>query len=488
MKTIFNFTLAAWSFVLLAGVGAGCSGGGTAAPGADATSEVPAEGGVLADAAPVDAPPSDSAAEVKPTIHALSPAGHDRLFSATFDAQGNLFAIGSIAAGTAAIDDHESIVVKLLPTGALDKTFGKDGIAKLNLAVGTGGEVARGLVVQSTGKIVIAATVEHVAPGSDPRDRDLAVARFNADGTVDTAFGVNGVVLLDLSDGELVGTTYVADTQWGLNLFSDDRLLVTGALKATGRTDTDFAVVKLTANGERDATFGTNGLATLDINRQSASPKEATLLADGSVVASGYNRDADGLVSPVLYKLTPAGQLDTTFGVNGVFNEIVLPFQAEIYGVSQQGTRFVTAGYGKDNAQATVDWVSLRILANGKRDLTYGTNGIARVDLAGQNDNARSIATLPDNRVLLLGSGRSTAANGDAMLVMLTADGSPDTTFAPLGRRVYDLGGPGDAFWGAALSPDKKRVAVVGVKGANTNADAGAVGNDDGAVLILPLQ
>jgi uncharacterized delta-60 repeat protein len=421
-----------------------------------------------------------SPADPKPVMIPISENGHDRFLGVTHDAQGNIYATGIVADGTDAMTDFKTVVAKFSPTGEIDKTFGSNGFAIQNLVVGTNGEVARGIVVQSTGKIVVAGTVEHEG-AADARDRDIAVVRFNADGTLDSTFGTNGVVILDLSSGELVGTTYIADTQWGLSLQGQDKLIVTGAQKAPGRTDLDFAVVRLDAEGKLDNTFGVNGVALLDINQQGASPRNATVLGDGSIVVSGYTRDVDAVVSPVLFKLTPAGQLDVTFGVNGVFNQIVLGSVTEAYAATLQGTKFVTAGYGRNSMAESLDWISLRIGENGTLDSTYGENGVAKLDVAGFNDNARALVTLPDNRLLLVGGGRTTMDDSDAMVAVLTAEGMIDATFHTKGHETYNLMGSSDFFWGADVSPDKKIVAIVGASGM-----AAGMGDDDAAILLLP--
>jgi uncharacterized delta-60 repeat protein len=280
-----------------------------------------------------------------------------------------------------------------------------------------------------------------------------------------------------------VGQTYVADTQWGLNLYKDDSLLVVGAQKAPGRTDTDFAVVKLSAEGTVDKTFGTDGVTLLDINLQGATPKGAVILGDGSAVVSGYTRDADSIVSPVLFKVDAKGQFDATFGVGGVFNQIVLASVAEAYDVAMQGANFVTAGYGTNGvAGESLDWLSLRVTANGMPDSTYGTNGAARIDMAGNNDNGRALIVLPDNRIVIVGGGRPATDNADAMVAILTPEGQPDTTFDPAGWKTWDLGGGSDFLWDVALSPDGKLAAAVGTKAVGM-----APGNDDGALLLLPV-
>ncbi|MFO0630694.1 MAG: hypothetical protein U0325_34405, partial [Polyangiales bacterium] len=392
------------------------------------------------------ASPADGGAfPAMPAVVPTSAMGHDRLFGVVWDNAARFYAAGVVADSTDAMADVRTQVRRFLADGSPDMTWGTMGVATRNLATGTNGEVTRGIVVQRSGKVVVLATVEH-AGAMDARDRDIALARFNPDGTPDSTFGTNGVVTLDLSDGVLDGTTYVADTAWGLAAYPDDRLVVTGARKRDGATDTDFAVVRLTADGARDATFGTNGVASVDVNNRSASPRTASVLADGSIVMAGYMTDG-GVVKPVLFKLTNAGQLDTTFGTGGIYTETVLAVATEAYAARLQGTSFVTAGYGRATSMESIDWLSLRISATGTRDLTYGNMGVTRLDRMGFADNARDLVILPDNRVMMVGGGRSTETDSDGMIAVLTANGQLDTTWGTMGRRVFDFGGASDFFW-----------------------------------------
>ena len=428
----------------------------------------------------------DASVTEAPRVVAVSATGHDRFYGVTFDPAGNFYAVGVVSEGNvAATADFETVVAKFTPAGALDTTFGRGGFARHNLAVGLNGELARGIVVQPSGKIVVSATVEHVAPGADPRDCDVALVRFNADGTRDTTFGTDGVVTIDLSPGEADGADYVADMAWGLRGYSDGRLLLTGGQKRAGGTDTDFAVLRFSADGVRDATFGTNGLFTLDIDHRNADPRTATLLPDGGILVSGHMDDGP-VVKPVLFKLTAAGQLDPTFATGGVFAPVVLTLATELYDVVPQGSAFVTTGYGRNNANESLDWVSLRVSASGALDPSFGTAGVARLDLARSDDTSCTLTALPDNRILLVGGGRPASTNVDGMLAMLTAGGQPDTTFGARGLRTYDLGGVADFFWGAAVNPARTHVAVVGTRGVGISAGA-TTANDDGVVFLLPL-
>ena len=115
----------------------------------------------------------------------LSTADTDRFFSITAAAGGHYYAAGF----TTVNEDSQMAVARLRTTGELDTSFGSNGIATINVAVGTGkkAELARSVVVQSDGKIVIAGLFEHdtTATGDAARDTDIAIARFDTTGQLD---------------------------------------------------------------------------------------------------------------------------------------------------------------------------------------------------------------------------------------------------------------------------------------------------------------
>lgn len=405
---------------------------------------------------------------------AVSASDHDRFLGATFDAGNRLYAAGFVADG----GDQQMAVTRFNADGSLDAGFGANGTATVNVAKGGKAvELARGVVVQADGKVVVAGPVEHdpAASGDAAKDTDIALARFDQAGRLDPGFGTAGVVRLDLSTGVAEGTAYRGDTVWGLVTVAGDKLLVVGAQVAPGRTDTDFAVVRLNADGTRDASFGAGGVAVVGAGPGvSESPKTAVELKDGKVVVAGYGT-VDGVVSPILFRLTAAGALDPTFGDAGVAVRPVLANVGEAYAVALAGNRLVTTGYGKDTAEAKVDLIANGFTLDGAIDRSFGANGTSRIDVAGEDDRGRNLVALPDGRAVVVGSGKPSATNLDAMVVRLAADGTV------AGRKLYDVGGPNDAFFGVALSPDGSRVAVVGYLG----REATGGDKDDSAVLWL---
>lgn len=425
----------------------------------------------------LDVPPFDT---VQTT--GLSGTEHDRLLGAAIDAQNRLYGAGWVASGS----DQMMAVARFRSNGQLDPSYGNGGVATVNVAPGGKAvELARGIVVQSSGKVVVSGPIEHDPTGSGDagKDTDIALARFDQNGKLDATFGTGGVVKLDLSTGVADGTAYRGDTTWGLTGLANDKLAVIGAQVGVGegRKDHDFAVVRLNADGTRDANFGTGGVALVGVGPNvSETPKNAVELPDGRLVVTGY-ANVDGIVKVVLFRLTPQGALDPTFGTGGLTVEQLLGNVAESYAVALTGNRLVTTGYGKDTAEAKVDLITGGFTLDGRLDPTFGTNGTVRIDVAGEDDRGRHVVGLPNGGALLVGSGKPTGNNLDAMVVKLTPAGALDATFGTNGRQLFDIGGPNDAFFGVALSPDKSRVAVVGYLG----RDTGGSEKDDSAVLWL---
>jgi uncharacterized delta-60 repeat protein len=476
----------------------------------------------------------DASSGEKVVFTTISATGHDRYYGVTHDGDGNIYAVGQSSSGTENTSDYAFVLAKYLPSGELDETFGNGGIVLKNLSVSRGGpsrEIARGVVIQSTGKIVVAGTVDHEPIGTGPAaaDTDIALVRFNANGSLDTGFGTNGVKRLDLTtphvyqpatlaDGGVPPPALsAADTQYSLTLAAEDKLVIHGTEGGAGfkasepsvpRIDSDWSLIRLTADGEPDTTFNTTGRVSLDIKEGGGTARAATVLADGSIIGVGYT-SVSGILDttttnrqqPVLYKVSNTGVFDPTFATAdqyaahpGVFYDFVTPTMtnAEAYGAAPQGDKFVTVGYGPTNGSGTgSDFIFARFNQDGSQDKSFGTGGTTYLDPGGYGDNGRAITVLPDDRILGAGGGRATPAVApdagvnpptDGMLGILLPDGAPDPSFGTNGVKLYDLGGTSDFFWAVSVAPDEKSVAVVGIKGAASPAS-----DDDAALLILQL-
>jgi hypothetical protein len=90
---------------------------------------------------------------------------------------------------------------------------------------------------------------------------------------------------------------------------------------------------------------------------------------------------------------------------------------------------------------------------------------------------------LSDNRPVLLGSGSLSSGQVDAVVVVLSADGKPLTTFgSPYGCTAYDFGSVGDSFSYGDVGLDGK-IAVVGVTG---HGNASTTTDTDATFVLIP--
>jgi uncharacterized delta-60 repeat protein len=445
---------------------------------------------VTPDAAPVvpDAAPGGFEPPTPFALH-LAAAGPDQLQSATAAPGGKFYAAGYAAATLTG--PRFVTVVKYSATGP-DPTFGTGGVVTTAVEF-KGGSDEVDITTQADGKILVSATV---ASPTITNDRDIAVIRLLDTGALDTTFGTQGVATISLNDAVIVGTTVTgADASRGLTVNASG-IFVHAAARAFGeatgggpRLDTDFTVVKLTPAGAIDPTFGTDGQFRLDILQSSATPRAIKALDDGKLLVSGYAGDSGvGTTQPVLYKLTASGALDPTFAGGGVFHEVVLALQTEVYNFAIHGTKFVTAGYGR-NTGATNDYISLRFdLQTGVRDLTWGSvNGGVLFDPSGAmlGSNCRNAIALPGGKTLMIGStGPSNVPAQDAVFAVLDATGKLDTTYGS-GIHKYPLGANGnDQFWGGAVSGDQ--VTVVGYHGGG--AAPTETNNDDAYGVVFTVR
>ena len=164
--------------------------------------------------------------------------------------------------------------------GDIDVTFGAGGTVLTSMAsVGGYDERMVSLAVQRDGKIVAAGSIQ-TSPDSD--EDSSALARYHHDGTLDTAFGDGGIVVLDVAPGHDFVTQVLID--------AEDRILVGGGCR-------HFFLARYRPDGTLDASFNPDGaLPGLVITEVSPPGDDNTdeilgMAIDerGGIVAGGYS-------------------------------------------------------------------------------------------------------------------------------------------------------------------------------------------------------
>ncbi len=124
----------------------------------------------------------------------------------------------------------------------------------------------RGLTYNADGSKFYASG--YVDSESLPGDRQTVVARFNADGTLDEAFGVDGVVTHNLVEREASDGGVVNDgDEQSLSLLelANGQLVVQVNVRDAAGLGTDIVLLKLNAAGERVTEFGDDGVLRVDL-------------------------------------------------------------------------------------------------------------------------------------------------------------------------------------------------------------------------------
>jgi uncharacterized delta-60 repeat protein len=370
--------------------------------------------------------------------------------------------------------------------GHLDPTFGQGGIVTTDFGIQTQSgntALANAAVVQPDGKIVVVGGVP-----SHTGFPIAAVARYNSNGSLDTTFGSSGVV--SISTLEAIPFTSVT-------LQSDGKIVaVAGGF--------DASVVRFTAAGVLDSTFGTGGIVTLDFN-QGPSGSGVLVLSNGNIL----------LANGKLIQLLPSGALDTSFGSNGAARTAgfgatalaLLPSGMILVTSSQtpsgflsrydsNGTLDTTFGIGGQSASpgtapglallssgdfivggsltnnvplpgnglATVSFAVSRYLSSGVMDSSFGTNGGTTTPVPNYVEVATSgLGVDPSGNEVLVGTTNQTGVNAFA-LARYTSSGQLDTSFGSNGIVVTTFGGgiqsPSVSANGLTIQSDGKIVVV----------------------------
>ncbi len=251
---------------------------------------------------------------------------------------------------------------------------------------------------------------------------------------------------------------------------SGGTIVVVGATDSTGGGD--FAVARLRADGTRDTTFGTNGQVAIGTQAGSNDVGGGVVvLPDQSIVFSGLGNTTRDFV---VKRLKLDGSADASFGSGGT---TVVDFGATDSAnamLRQPDGKLVIVG-STGPAQGPGDAAIVRLNPDGSPDATFSGDGRQTVDFGG-DDGANGVALTSDSKIVVAGTG---GGGNDIVVARLETDGSLDASFGPGGKVTVDFGGTEKGAAAAVASDD--RIVVVGSTSAEDSGDFAVVRlNEDG--------
>jgi uncharacterized delta-60 repeat protein len=317
--------------------------------------------------------------------------------------------------------------------GSPDPTFGSAGVVTTNF--GGNFASASAVMLQPDGKIVVAGSADF-NPAIPNSGQDFALARYNANGSLDGTFGNGGKVVLDFFGG--------FDQANAAALQPDGKIIVAGSAPSTSSNqDIGFALARFNPDGRPDLDFGSGGKQITHLYDRGAQANGVVLQPDGKIVLAGTapHSAARGTGSSdfALARYNTNGLLDSSFGTGGL---TAIPFPD---GATEQGNalvlspdgKIVVAGAAFVTFSTPADFALARYNPDGSFDTTFGSGGIVRTDFAGAADIAQAIAIQSDGNVVA--AGKIFRNNYDLALARYVNDVAPTATlaFSAVSRKIH---------------------------------------------------
>lgn len=377
-------------------------------------------------------------------------------------------------------------------SGSFDANFGTAGFTTTDFPA-----VANStswLIAQPDGKLIVLGNVQ-----KNLTNTNILALRYTADGILDASFGSSGIYNEETFSPALSSVQY--REVWTGAVLADGKILLAGIVQAT--SGSYQFLIRLNPNGVRDATFGNNGIALVEVVNNAeprARPVSIALLGDGKILMFSGNYSNTQFT---LIRFTAAGALDTSFGNAGILPVVssvpsIFSLQAQALALLPDGKilaqavsskppntgqmhifRFMPDGTpdntfsadgevitaGNPSALTTHNKIGLlpdgkflvgrytsmsRFNANGTQDNTFGTNGTATLAL-----NTNSFIVQSDGKIV-----GASAVSSRATLYRLNPNGSADNTWNSTGiAGASDAVPQNSGFTNVVQQPDGKIVA-----------------------------
>ncbi len=399
-----------------------------------------------------------------------------------------------VAGRASAAGSSDMLVARLLADGSVDTSFATAG--RLALDFDGQDDEAFALNFDGSGRLLIAGTA------NDGGMLSAAVARCDADGAPDAAFGDQGRATFKIlgavenhgrdvvaqAGGRIVlcGHASISNRDWfalygftsagvadetfgtegyqitavgsGATIYSraqsmvllgDGKMVLAGSGTVSGSERA--ALARYSEEGLLDETFGTGGSVTTSAGSGETSARCVALLTDGGLLVGGTLQGATSRFVALRY--LPSGALDTAFGASGIRLAAFTGYEADARALAVDANGLTLAGTLAGDVVSSIGLA--RLTLGGNLDNSFSGDGRQEINLQrGQPvSQARAVACQPDGKVVIAGSV-ATEEGFDVALLRRMPDGSADAGFGTAGRGILSLGPEDDFVWKMLLQTD----------------------------------
>jgi uncharacterized delta-60 repeat protein len=366
----------------------------------------------------------------------------DHAYATAIQADGKIVVAGSSANGTST----DFSVIRLNTNGSLDNSFNGTGRSIVDI---NGVDFARSVAIQSDGKIVVAGY-------SDRNSLDFSIIRLNSDGSLDNTFDTDGKLVVP------IGNDYDYGYSLAIQKDGKIVVAGTSAVISNSVQYDRFSVIRINNNGSLDNTFNGNGKLIIGINdlfgNYTAGCRAVAIQNDGKIILAGSNYIYNsGKSDFAILRLNANGTVDNTFGVDGKSIVYLSGYGNDDVAKSvaiQADGKIVVAGTSSYSFQAHFSIV--RLNTDGSLDNSF--NEIGKFSFADSSGDANCVAIQQSGKIIVAGTGSQ--SNGRFSLLRLNSDGSVDNTFDQDGEAIISVSGRRDFCESASIQSDGKIVAA----------------------------
>jgi uncharacterized delta-60 repeat protein len=403
------------------------------------------------------------------TFDALAGSGDDSAEDVLVQPDGKIV-VGANGADTTGL----FVILRLNPDGTPDTSFGPGHDGRIAISHGEFANRLNGIGLQPDGKIVAVGS----ATGST---NDVAVARVDASGNLDSTFAGDGTTTFDIGNSSNIGRD-VAFQPGG-------KIVIATGAGAVG--DQKFALLRLEANGALDDggvddpnpgdSFQGTGSTVVDVGVGGDFVSAMLQQPDGKIVLGGYAdvdpaADTSGSASGrdydfALVRLEADGDVDAGFGNGGrrvvAFN-LGGPYWDTLAGIARQADgKIVAVGMalaGPPTTFETARWAIARVTEGGALDDTgpgaFSEDGKLAFTHGSPGPSATDVDVQPDGKIVAVGEAGRADGSLDLGAARLTPSGAFDESFGTAGLAAVPVGS-GSIANAMVLAGDK--IVVAGV-------------------------
>jgi uncharacterized delta-60 repeat protein len=329
-----------------------------------------------------------------------------------------------VAAGSAQTSPSNSdfALVRYNPDGSLDPAFGSGG--KVTTDFFGSSDFAYAVTLETSGKIVAAGS----AFNANGTNSNFAVARYNANGSLDSSFGSGGKIVTDFFG--------LFDEAHAIKIQPDGKIVVAG-LCAIG-SGFDFGLARYNVNGSLDSTFGSGGKVNTDFSGDSDAAYGIALQPDGKIIVAGTGGSPTDFA---LARYNTDGSLDSTFGVSG---RVITDFggfdEARALALQPNG-KAIAAGLTSNGPSSS--FALARFNSDGSLDSAFGAGGKTTTTFGGLGQRASAVALQFNGKIVAAGVaflGPPMAGTSAFALARYNSNGNLDSTFGSGGKVLTSFG------------------------------------------------